>query len=879
MLIRNVRLKLGRILGATAFILALAAGLGAGLTYFVQERETRALRAKLQKAQSALKAAKDQNKVEGSQSEVILIPSVEIFPAKAPLKSASDRLELQRLQEFRRRLANGEPRAKILFEMAKLYHSLGAVEEAMRRFQACSEVDDPINEQPDFFHALGRAHHDLAQEDEAYESFTEAADLDPSQSAHLRARASLSLHIGELNKAVQDIEVAIKNDPKNPLNHQVYGQIAQAQLRFDVAEQSFKKSLTLLSSKPSQSSHSVRLDLAELYGIQGLHSKAMGQAHGVLSDDPKNARALFIHGRLSFDKEEYAFAKSKFQDALRIEEEWHERLSELEKSGLAQRIPRNAFKNTLLFEKRSQRARLLAYLALIEARQGDLEKSKQLAARALSFDAGQAIAFPLLKRSDTPSHEIHRVLLQDRGRFFHQPSAQHFYKRAEKSLRRASKNKSGPLVQQTLKALKVVLWQIPSHGLAKTKEAQCYAYLGEFARALEGVRISIFLTPNQADAFELQARLHSHHIQAFGNQTSPLTNQAKLALNALQSMAELCQGPWVKARSSYLAAQIHFDTQSYIEALEYLQLSRRTVPEGNTPKSIDHLASLFSLEVKIRKAQGKVRELQRSEALLLKLNLKRAKLRDRHYRIAKALFDQRKYNNAVDEFKLALAFNDHHAQIHYDLGVTYMKIGNFIPGVLSVMNAVERGPHLARKVAIKIGPHHGYIVDPKRVMEELDKLVKIYPKRASVLTLRAYYFCFYRTQFKPQKYSKDPVTKGVADCDQALKINPEFHFARLLRADLLSYGGHFERASLDYDRILKALPHWDTALSSQGIHFYRLAQQSKGKRAKEYRASALRNFRRCRELNFMDFQYRQDPIMKILRDDDEYQAFVKSSTR
>lgn len=879
--IRYARLKMGRILGAAVFILTLSASLGAAITYMIQESEQSTLRQELKKAQSALEAARKSKSTPLPRSQDLPTPpkkqpqpKIDASPVK--LKTPQERLEFQRLQEYRRRMANGEPRGKILFEMAKLYHSLGAVEEAMRRLQDCLEVDDPINEQPDFFHALGRAYHDLAEEDEAYEHFTEAADLAPSQSAHLRARASLSLHIGELDKAVRDITVALQRDPENHLNHQVKGHIAQAQLQFDGAERCYKKSLALLASQPSAASHSVRLDLAELYGIQGLHSKAIGQAHAVLTQAPKHSRALFIHGRLSLATEDYAYAKSYFEAALAVEEEWHDRLSTLEELGLAQALPRDAFKNSLLFEKRAHRARLLAHLALIEARQGDLEQAKTLAARALTFDSRQAIALPILKQDELESFEIHQVLLENHGRFFHQPSASHFYKRAEELLAGAKESQSTPSIQAALKAFKVVLWQMPTHGLAMTKKAQCHAYLGQFAQALDFTRISLFITPDQADAFELQARLHSHRIAAFKGQASTLKKRPQLALNTMKIMAQRCQQSQEKARAHFLAAQIHFDSQAYLEALTAIQASRRVAPKENTPHTLEHLAALSALQTDVYKALGRKNDVKRSEALLLKLNVKRAKLRDQHYRLAQALCDQRKYNNALQEFQLALAFNDHRAQIHYDLGVTYLKIGNFIPGVLAVMDAVERDPYLARKVAIKVNPRQCHFVDPKRVIEELDKLIKVHPNRATVLTLRAYFYCFYRTQFKPQKHSKDPVTKGVADCDRALQINPDFHLARLIRADLLSYGGDFESASLDYDRLLKALPQWDTALSSQGIHFYRLSQRSKGKQAKEYRAAALGNFRRCTELKFMDFQHRQDPIMKVLRDDAEFQNLLKA---
>lgn len=879
MLIRNVRLRLGRVLGASLALLLFAALVGAAVTFSLLHGENQRLRSELQASQRATSIAKHDFKVEPALERPD--PSKQATETEVAVRqsrsSTKDFRELRELLEYKRRLKSGEPRGKILFEMAKLYHSLGAVEEAIKRLEECSDNDEPISGTADFYCEFGQAKSNVADIFDASSHFFEVQDIDPRNSKGERASAKLKLKTGDIDQAQELIHSALKKDPLEPLNHHVNGLIQQSLLQFNEAEVSFNKALSLLQTKDFAKKRALRLDLAELYALQGFHSKSESKINLVLSNDPEHSRALFLKGRLALAMGNASLAQRSLEKALHSEELWHQRLAGLEKYDLAEPLPHNAKKNSLLFQKRSHRARILALLALLDARKENKASSEHFASRALQFYSRQAIALPILKRSIVKSGEVHKLLLEDHGLYFNQASTAYFFGEATKLIEQGKESKTRAPFEAALRALKIVQWRIPTHGLAKTKEALCHAYLGRMVTALDAARMASFLTPKQADAFELQARLHSRQFIPINKEShSTVTKNRQLALNSLITMRKCGKGAWVETRAYTLEAAIYLDASKAEQALKALKTARLRIPELKTPKAFNTLDQILKLQAKIYTAMGDHSNAKLAKGLLLKHNMKRAKLRDAHYEAGQTLFSNRKYNKAIDEYKRANEYNALRGQIHYDLGLAYMKIGNFIPGVLSTMTALELDPSFAHLVAMKLRPNGCHFPNLQRVLDELTKVVKAYPKRPTVYALRAYFYCFYATQFNKEKLSGNSVDAGLADTEQALRLNPSFHFARLVRADLLSFSGRFDEASLEYTRAMRAVPNWDTALSSQAIHYYRMAAKSSGSKAKAFREEALKNLNRCVELGFKDFRWRQDPIMKTIRDNDDYNALLRS---
>jgi hypothetical protein len=65
---------------------------------------------------------------------------------------------------------------------------------------------------------------------------------------------------------------------------------------------------------------------------------------------------------------------------------------------------------------------------------------------------------------------------------------------------------------------------------------------------------------------------------------------------------------------------------------------------------------------------------------------------------AKVFMGKRKYNDAIQGFQSAIAFDSRIGQIHYDMGLCFLKIGDFIAGALSIIKAAYLDNTLCREV-------------------------------------------------------------------------------------------------------------------------------------------------------------------------------------
>src|SRR4029077_10296583 len=105
----------------------------------------------------------------------------------------------------------------------------------------------------------------------------------------------------------------------------------------------------------------------------------------------------------------------------------------------------------------------------------------------------------------------------------------------------------------------------------------------------------------------------------------------------------------------------------------------------------------------------------------------------------KALRDKRHYTDAISKFDRAIALDPELADAFYDRGTCYLKIGNFVPGILDFSRALELNPRFAdqffnRVYQVKSG------VDLNRVITELDKIVADHPDRSYVIFLRGFFY-------------------------------------------------------------------------------------------------------------------------------------------
>jgi serine/threonine protein kinase/Tfp pilus assembly protein PilF len=179
----------------------------------------------------------------------------------------------------------------------------------------------------------------------------------------------------------------------------------------------------------------------------------------------------------------------------------------------------------------------------------------------------------------------------------------------------------------------------------------------------------------------------------------------------------------------------------------------------------------------------------------------------------RALRDRLNYSEAIKHFDRAIELNDEFSEAYYDRGTCYLKIGNFVPGILDFSRALELDPRIADQVYNKVY-QISYVVDLNRVITELNKIVSDHPDESHVVFLRGFFYVA-KTEFK--QVSQTDLELGITDFDNCLKLNPTHVTAFLYRGFLWfkmgtraegqeAREGYYVKAKKDYLKALELDP-------------------------------------------------------------------------
>lgn len=142
--------------------------------------------------------------------------------------------------------------------------------------------------------------------------------------------------------------------------------------------------------------------------------------------------------------------------------------------------------------------------------------------------------------------------------------------------------------------------------------------------------------------------------------------------------------------------------------------------------------------------------------------------------------DSGDYAAAIKAYEAALKLDPASGAALYERGTCYLKLGNFFPGMQDLARAVGCDPRLGEAVFNKVY-QVGYVVDFKRVLAELDRIVRQQPKESHVYFLRG---AFYLASAERGAKLAD-VEAGLADFERCLALQPN-HTTALLYQGLLS---------------------------------------------------------------------------------------------
>jgi len=154
----------------------------------------------------------------------------------------------------------------------------------------------------------------LRQEsDEAKMADLEAAvKADPSSIDALQARASMRMIAGDVNGAIEDLQLLLKQDPTN----QAVAQAAVEQLvRIDRVDDALKLLSDALQANPNEGLYRLR---GIIYRTEGKDTEAMEDFNKALAMQPKDPLSLLQRAEISIARSEVKEAKRDLKEAIRV---------------------------------------------------------------------------------------------------------------------------------------------------------------------------------------------------------------------------------------------------------------------------------------------------------------------------------------------------------------------------------------------------------------------------------------------------------------------------------------------------------------------------------------------------------------------------------
>jgi len=327
--------------------------------------------------------------------------------------------------------------------------------------------------------------------------------------------------------------------------------------------------------------------------------------------------------------------------------------------------------------------------------------------------------------------------------------------------------------------------------------AQHFAALGQPELALECVRLAHRLDPGSSRAFAEEGWLHLEGLppaqrdlgqarRAFdraaaaaapGEEGPALYGLARTALEELRALDEDAPGGATLRDGLIAEARRHLE--------QAVRVTRDRYPEAHAEeveRALRYQRALHALcaehgpraEAKAwaERVAGTETAARESAARLLAR--------------ARELRGHLQYREAIELFDVALALDPNNAAGFNERGSAYLKIGNFVPGILDLARSLELDPRRADHVYTKVY-QTSFVVDLNRVITELNKVVADHPGEAHAVFLRGLFYVA-KVEFKEADLAD--LGRGVVDFDRCLELNPQFVVARIYRGYLgLQYGG------------------------------------------------------------------------------------------
>jgi tetratricopeptide (TPR) repeat protein len=732
-------------------------------------------------------------------------------------------------------LAPADPRVRL--ERGRLRMQAGRVADAIEDLRAAIAAD-PASKNVDARVDLGLALRRLGKNQEAMAELTKAVEIQPEAHHAFVARARTHLSLGQMDEALLDATEAIDLAPANPDPFTARGEIELAVHRSADAVKDFETAIT------RNAEHwPANIGLARALAAEGDEERAIAQAVSVERDAAApplyRAAALAVEGDVwlvrtdpvvcALDAEVELRAESKGSDAapgptpdrdvlhrraqalvdLRAKNarNAYDKASELGKGGESvEGWSLSPYVAAHLGLARLELARGEARIALFRLAQardasGDREPcevSLEIGRAYLRLDdPGEAekafahvlrldpsCAFAVLGRALVVSRKKVDAELFAKGRALATIAPQggvvgedvSAFLNGASAGRSALESLKPELLIQAVHGFARAIVADPFNGSARVERARVLAGFGLIDLARSDLDQAIEVDPTLREAFEMKGLLLA-------------SRDPGAAAEAFERAVAVAATPdeAVPARFELFALGSEKDPAKLAREL------RRGMALASFPPYVASQSPMVVHALIEGFRACAARGIEGADAAARSLDAARIAESENALEAGRQLRDRRSYPAAIEKLTRAIELDPDYAGLRekpghpaepgvalYDRGTCYLKIGNFVPGILDFARSLEVNPRFADQFYNKVY-QVSYVVDLNRVISELNQIVAWHPDKAHVVFLRGFFYVA-KTEFK--QFDEKDVEYGERDLTRAVDLNPRFSTALVYRGFL-----------------------------------------------------------------------------------------------
>jgi serine/threonine protein kinase/Tfp pilus assembly protein PilF len=680
--------------------------------------------------------------------------------------------------------------------------------------RALQDFEEVIEHKDDSFWGYlerGRAHMALGNTIEAEGDLTEAIDLNASLPEGYASLAELRFVQGKFTEATKNYDVALVRGPQYFPASLGLGQVNEWKLDYEEAKRCYEEileeegklampykartnaalgRLIAIEADPRNLKEQNKGSSAFKQALAKQQNKALEHLDEAINLDPDLIAAYITRGRLHLAKNNTQDAAKDFEFGLRLMNK-RDKLAEgfddagddlSDGEGTIESEPARRRRNRSVAEG-------LLGLAMIQSGNKDaainhLRRSEEAMKKSPLTSIGNGLLNKNAKKNFAQSITQLKREKGEMGSFFTEGC---------KAQQQAKESRKPEHFIRARRAFARVLFLNPWHSLAWYERGRLESYWEKnLDGAVEDATEALKHNPELRKAFEFRGFLYARDLPTNENkrpEAKHIRNQ-KLSVNDFTAAiklggekTEIAHAFFGRALSRFQSLKGGTNSELIQQTLQDLEKAISNAPkEAQKAQELRNKITYHELRSQVYKLIGEPEKALADKKQVEKL-LAHAKKKAVDFKVQAVNHQKdRHFTEAIAAFNRAIEFDPELSDAFYLRGLCYLKIGNFIPGILDFSRALELDPSYADQFYNKVYQVN-YVVDLKRVMDELHKIVEERPNVSYVIFLRGFFFVA-KSEFK--EYEPSDLDKGIRDFDHCLKLNPTHVTAKTYRG-LLYY--------------------------------------------------------------------------------------------